>query len=456
MNSLNSRQLTLSGQFVDRILSLKELALTDQVIHQTKRVLLDYLGVGLAGSNLIKENPQFNLASFFEEAGKSTVIGFEEETTIHHAILINGLSSHITELDDGHRFGMIHLGAPIISAILPLAEARNLSGQDVLQGIALGYEAAVRIASSIQPFHRNQGFHTTGTCGTIGAAIGCAVALGYSKEKVLSTLSAAVTSAAGLLEIQEDGSDLKPYNAANAALNGFSAAQVAGAGFQGPHDILGGKRGFSSVISEINKVHLLNEPVDEQLEIERIYVKPYAACRHSHPAIEAAQNILKDHKIDYEAIDEIKIATYQAAVEGHDHQEILGVGSAKMSIPYSVAAALRFGKAGIDEFSLEHIQDQSVKKLMAKIEVRVDEGLTKLAPAMRAAVVDVKVQGNSFSDRVNYPLGEPENPMSDAEIQAKFIDLTKSLKSSAEIEEIIYKVWTVERDLQKLFRFLKG
>ena len=144
------------------------------------------------------------------------------------------------------------------------------------------------------------------------------------------------------------------------------------------------------------------------------------------------------------------------AVEGHDHQEILGVGSAKMSIPYSVAAALRFGKAGIDEFSLEHIQDQSVKKLMAKIEVRVDEGLTKLAPAMRAAVVDVKVQGNSFSDRVNYPLGEPENPMSDAEIQAKFIDLTKSLKSSAEIEEIIYKVWTVERDLQKLFRFLKG
>jgi len=231
--------------------------------------------------------------------------------------------------------------------------------------------------------------------------------------------------------------------------------QLACAGFQGPHDILGGKRGFFSVISEINKNHLLNEPMDGQLEIERIYMKPYAACRHSHPAIEAAQNILKEHKIDYEAIDEIKIATYQAAVEGHDHQEILGVGSAKMSIPYSVAAALRFGKAGIDEFSLEHIQDQSVKRLMAKIEVRVDEGLTKLAPAMRAAIVDIKVQGNNFTDRVNYPLGEPENPMSDSEIQVKFMNLTEALKSREEAEKIINSVWTVETNLQKLYPLLK-
>ena len=456
MNPLNSRQLTLSEQFVDRILSLRQLARENQVIHQTKRVLLDYLGVSLAGSNLIKSNPQFDLTSFFAEAGKSTVIGFRQQTSIHNAILINGLSSHITELDDGHRFGMIHLGSPIISAVLPLAEARKLSGQAVLEGIALGYEAAVRIASSIQPAHRNKGFHTTGTCGTIGAAIACAVALGYSKDQVLATLSAAVTSAAGLLESQEDGSDLKPYNAANAALNGFAAAQVAGAGFQGPHDILAGKRGFFSVISEIKQNHLLHEPVDGQMEIERIYLKPYAACRHSHPAIEAAQNILIKYKLDYKTIDAIKISTYQAAVEGHDHQEILGVGSAKMSIPYSVAVGLRFGKAGLDEFSLQHIQDESIKKLMAKIEIVADEELTELAPAMRAAVVDIKAEGNSFSDRVNYPLGEPENPMSDAAIQAKFKDLTKSLKSSAEVEEIIDRVWTVDTDLEKIYQLLKG
>lgn len=119
-----------------------------------------------------------------------------------------------------------------------------MDGEDFLRGIILGYEIAIQLASSMQPSHRNKGFHTTATCGTIGAAVGIASALKYNKTQLKSTISAAATSASGILEIQEDGSELKPYNPAIAAVNGFLAARIGRVGFLGPDDILGESAAF--------------------------------------------------------------------------------------------------------------------------------------------------------------------------------------------------------------------
>src|SRR5690606_28432317 len=115
------------------------------------------------------------------------------------AALVNGMHAHVAELDDGERFGMFHPGAPILSALLSVANEKNISGTAFLRGIVIGYEAAIRVASALQPGLKDQGYHATGVCGTIGAAIGIGAALGFSKQQLKGAFSAAATSASGIL-----------------------------------------------------------------------------------------------------------------------------------------------------------------------------------------------------------------------------------------------------------------
>ena len=235
-------------------------------------MLLDYIGVTFAGARMLAEKGD-KLLDMRAADGQATVIGFTRKRIIQNAILINGLSSHIAELDDGHRLGMIHLGAPIISSLFSLAEYKRINGPQMLRGIIIGYEAAVRLASAIQPSHRQKGYHATSTCGTIGAAMGAAAMLDYSEQQIKATLSAAVTSAAGILGIQEDQSELKPYNAARAALNGHVSALIGEAGFQSPVDILGGRRGFLSVMADEYDPSYLFKATEDELWIESVYMK---------------------------------------------------------------------------------------------------------------------------------------------------------------------------------------
>ena len=236
---------------------------------------------------LEKQGASF-LTSVFKQGGDVSIIGFEQRTTLQNAAFLNAMSAHITELDDGHRAGQIHLGASIISALLPVAEVEELSEEAVLRGIVVGYEAAIRLAMAMNPAHKLRGYHTSGTCGTIGVAAAIAAAMQFSREQMKVAVSAATASASGLLELQEDESELKPYNLAHAAVGGITAAYCALAGFKGPDDAIGGKRGLLTVMTENPRLKYLCEFEEPYLQIERIYRKLYAACRHAHSAIEAA------------------------------------------------------------------------------------------------------------------------------------------------------------------------
>ena len=157
---------------------------------------------------------------------------------------MNGFCAHALELDDGHRHGMIHLGASINTAVLLAAEKEQLKYDNILCGIIMGYEVAVRCARALQPGHKVRGYHVSGTCGTIGSAMGVAFACGYDVAQLKATLACAVSSAAGVLEIQEEASEMKPYNVGRAAMDGFVSAQMGGLAMSGPDDVMGGKCGF--------------------------------------------------------------------------------------------------------------------------------------------------------------------------------------------------------------------
>ncbi len=445
----------ITSTFIDGLYDLSRAAFPSAVVHQAKRCLLDYLGATLAGARMIQERGDKILDLLGTTQGSdAAVIGFNRKAGLQTAVFMNGLSSHVAELDDGVRFGMIHPGAPIFSTILPLAEKESIDGKDFLTGIITGYEAAVRIACAVQPSHYSCGYHPTGTCGAIGAAAGAAAMLGFSETQMKDALSAAAVTASGSLKVLEDGSQLKPFNVGRAASAGLLAASMAKAGFKGPDDVFSGNSGFFSMMAQSFDVTCLEK--QKLMGIQKVYVKPYASCRHTHPAIEAVLKIRSNSGVLPANIKSIKVSTYQGVIGKHDHRKIKGCSSAKMSIPYSAAVAWVTGMAGTEVFGEKYVNDPEIIALTEKVQVCPDDRLTALVPNKRAAIVDITTfDGSCHSERVDYPKGEPENPLSNDELEQKFISLaTYGNISTKKIHRIIKTVWQIETELPHLFELL--
>lgn len=413
----------LTEFFIDGLVA-KSQAIPEKVIQQAKKCLLDYMGVVVGGAKFIQEQHPDFFKTLAIDKGNCSIFGTDYKTTASNAALLNGYSAHVLELDDGHRWGMIHLGASINSAIIAVAEQEQLGKDDILKGMVMGYEAAVRCACALQPGHKVRGYHVSGTCGTIGSALGVAFACGFNKDQMKSTLACAVTSAAGVLEIQEEASELKPYNLGRAAMDGLVAAQMGRLALPGPDDILGGKRGFLSVLTDTPKPEHLTDFSSKDYCINGIYQKLYAACRHCHPAIEAAIALRNDINLQPEQVDKVEVYTYKLAVGGHDHTKIQGISSAKLSTPYSVALGIVKGNAGFEDFNEDNLHNSDIIGLTSKVSVIEDEQLTAQSPAVRGARVVIRLKnGKEYENRVLYPKGEPENPMSYDVIQNKTIAL---------------------------------
>lgn len=411
--------MNITDIFVDYLYGLSVSDLRAEALEQARLCLLDYKGVTAAGAKILKKQGDTFLDRVLKQGGNVSVFGFQEKTTLHNAAFLNAMSAHMAELDDGHRAGQIHLGASIISALLPVVEVENLTEDATLRGIIVGYEAAIRLAMAVNPAHKLRGFHTSGTCGTIGVAVAIVAALKLTREQMKVAVSAATASASGLLEMQEDESELKPYNLANAAVGGITAAYCALAGFKGPDDAIGGKRGFLSVLTENPQIQYLTEFKENYLQIETVYRKLYAACRHAHSAIEAAITLKKVYSIDFASISSILIETYGMAIKGHDHKEIKGIQSAKMSIPFSVALALKTGGAGLGDYNERNLADEEILRLMGVVHIVEDPEISSWLPGKRAARVTIVTADNTFTSCVEYPKGEPENPISLLEIIEK-------------------------------------
>lgn len=432
----------MTDHLINSILSLGKRIFPEDVYNAAKFALLDYLGVGLAGSQIVGAQCKSVSAEFGD--------------TIQSSALIGGIYAHVIELDDGHRIGMVHPGAPVVSALLAVAKGYPVSPQDLLRGIIVGYEVTIRLACAVQPSHKLKFFHATGTCGTIGAAMGVAAMLGFDFEQTKSAFSAATTSAAGILEMIDGDTQMKPYNAGRAAMDGVTAAFIGKARFKSPADALGGRRGFLSVMTDEPKLQFITDFSAGKYMIESIYRKPYAACRHCHPSIEAALAIREKDGFDLGQVEHIDVTTYNLAVEGHDHTRIEGINSAKMSIPYSIAVALCTGKAGMEEFSDECVKDPAVLAVAQRVRVASDEDLSALCPQKRVAIVTVTTFSGIFEERVEYPKGEPENPMTEDELKTKFLGLASYSGLSEEAcYAVIDEIFKENMDLNRIFSLIR-
>ena len=204
---------------------------------------------------------------------------------------------------------------------------------------------------------------------------------------------------------------------AKTALLALTALQLGKSGFKGHPDPLGG-RGFLKMMTGREDIELKPIFLNGTYAIMKSYTKPYASCRYTHPSVEAAIH-LRD-KVKPEEVEAIEISTYDLAVSGHDHTEIPGSYSAKMSIPYATAAGLLYGKAGLQEFTEEAVRGDRILNLTGKIKVTADDSLSEVFPAIQAAIVKIHTPEGEFTERVDFPKGEPENPLTEEEFRDRY------------------------------------
>jgi 2-methylcitrate dehydratase PrpD len=442
--------------------SLNPEDLSGGAVERAKYLLLDYLGVAIAGSLAESSQPIYRMLARSSSFGPCTLIGTMSQATPELAALANGTAAHSVELDDTHQAGSIHLGVVMFSTAIALSETqRDIDRGHFVAAVVAGYEVAARLAMALKPkSHYELGFHPTSTCGVFGAAVTASKLLRLSEEQMLSAVGIAGSMAAGSLEFLAEGSWTKRLHPGLAAQNGILAAKLAAEGFRGPATILEGRDGFLSAYSRDAKPELVTQNLGNDFEIMRTSVKPHACCRYMQAPIDGLIELATEHDIQPEQIARVEVAVLEAGwplvcqpqKRKYTPENIV---DAQFSMPYGAAVALIDRAAGLDQFTGERFHEPQIKRLVGKVVLEKDPRIEKNFPVEWPAFVKVHMaSGTSFEKYVRYPKGDPENPMTWQELSAKFHSLAARVISKSDCEQLVQSIKDMNSpaDLRNIWR----
>ncbi len=418
--------------------------LNAEVVERTRYLLLDYLGVAIAGSQSESSQPIYKLLARSAVRGPSTVIGTASRTSPEYAALANGTASHSVELDDTHQAGSIHPGVVMYSTAIALSESLpEVDFDHFVSAVVAGYEVTTRLAMAVQPkSHYELGFHPTSTCGVFGAAVTAAKLLRLGEEQMLSAVGIAGSMAAGSLEFLAEGTWTKRLHPGLAAQNGILAANLAAEGFRGPSTIIEGRDGFLSAYSRDAKPELVTAGLGKDFQILHTSVKPHACCRYMQSPIDGLLELAITHDIHPQEIAAIEVAVLKAGwplvCEPRERKYApANVVDAQFSVPFGAAIALAHRNAGLEEFSEKNFRSPEIRSLMSKVVLKKDDRIEKNFPAEWPAHVQVELaNGKRYETFVRFPKGDPQNPLSWEELSAKFASLVARVLPAGRCDQI--------------------
>jgi 2-methylcitrate dehydratase PrpD len=405
--------------------------LPKQAVTDTHRAVLDWLGSAMAGAFEPPARMAQKVVAGFGQSDDATVFGAGRSSAFG-AALANGVSSHMLELDDLHKGSTLHPAAPIIPAALAVAEREHADGHAFLLAVTLGYEAALRIGEAVNPSHYRF-WHPTGTAATFGAAVAAGSLLKLNAGEMLDALGTAGTQAAGLWEFNADGAMSKHLHPGKAAMNGVLAADLASVGFTGATRILEGDRGFFRSQSTTPDETRITDRLGELWKITENCYKIWGCCGHTHSAIDVASDVRAQQNWSgsaaVEHITSVHIETYGPGYEIVKAMNPNTPFQAKFSIAYCVAASLLYGGVPPEAFSPDHfavdgVRDPAIAALLKVTKVTVAEDLNARYPAAWPTRLHVAMKdGAVVHGASNYPVGNPENPVSTAQLEEKFVSM---------------------------------
>lgn len=333
------------------------------------------------------------------------------------AALVNGAVGNILEMDDFHRAAIVHPGPVVVPAALAQAEALGSNAQAFLDALVRGMEAMISVGASVGSTHYRH-FHSTATCGVFGAAAAAGSLLQLGPSQLADALGNAGTQAAGLWQCRLEDTMSKQLHNGRAAQSGLLAAQLARHGFTGAHQILEGPLGFWAGLCPDARPEALIRAPTERWQIHDCSFKPWPACRHTHPLIDAA--LVLRAKLKVESIRAIRAIAYRDAVLMCNHPTPSTPVEAKFSLQHAAAVVLLRGEPKLDDFDMGAVRAPDVAALRGRVTISDDETLTARYPHHFGARLEIDLEdGTTLVEHRPDALGDTECPLSEEQLLAK-------------------------------------
>jgi len=457
------RHLTQSGtpsltayvaSFATRI---RALDIPPEVRRLGKRFILDGLGLSLCGavskgSRLVRKH--LNSLSCRSDQG-ATVLGSDLCLAPRFAALANGTSIHADDYDDTQLaiakdrvYGLLtHPTAPVLPAVLAIAERDHRSGEDLLTAYLVGVEVETKISEAIHPRHYQDGFHSTATCGPLGAGSGVAYLLGFDIETTQRTLGIAASQSAGLRE--NFGTMTKPLHAGRAAESGVVAAELAALGFTASPGVLEAKRGFFQAAGGGYDAGMIDGKLGNPwtLDSPGVSIKPHPCGSLTHPAMKVMLDLIRSHDIGAEQVKRVGVGTNQNMPNALIHHRPTDELQAKFSMEFCMAILLLERKAGLEQFTDRVVNRADVQDLIGKIDFHVHPEAEAAGYDKMTSIVEIELEsGEKVTGRADFGKGSPAHPMSDEELADKFRQCARyGGLPEAKLEKALEMIWQLEK-----------
>lgn len=422
--------MTYAEQMAESFARLRIQDIPEATRHKASLCLIDYLAAAwnAQGHPLAEKYVALARTMAGSDSGDAKVIGSGAAIQSAWAAFANAAQGHITEVDDGHRTSIMHIGTIVVPVILALAERRRLSGARIMEAMVCGYDAAIRSGECFGPEHYGI-FHTTATAGTFGAAAAAAKALGLSAEATAWSLGHAGTQAAGLWQfLNENAVQAKPFHPAKAALAGIMSASLAESGIQGAVEIFEGKKGFCAIASKQPRYGALIEDLGTRFKIDEVNFKGYPTCGQTHSMLDAMALILSKDRFSASDVLDVEARVYQRAVDIAGNPNPATLEEAKFSNQFCLAFMVGRGGLTFKNFTDDAVRDQDLRSLMKKVRLVADPEMDSGFPAARPCRIAVRLKdGRVLVQDNKYRKGDPENPMDTAAMREKFAQLTDGI-----------------------------
>lgn len=414
-----------------------------EALHHAKRAVVDwyaalFAGAGDAPASLLEKA----LAGDLDRGNACLALG--RKATARTAALINGTAAHTAEVDDIYREAIYHPGAPTIAAALAAGQDAGISGEALLRAVIVGYEISTRIGAAMGRAHYRY-WHNTGTIGSFGAAAAGAAALGLAPKPSAHALATVATFAAALQQAFRMDSMSKPLHAGHAAEAGLLAALGAREGITGSLDVIEGEAGFGHAMGDGPDWDQAFATLGRDFNITQMTFKNHTCCGHTFAAIDGALEVQRQLGVKGGEIKRVRVATYRPALEVAGYDDPQTPAEARFSLKYVVANALTHGSVRLAAFTPERIRDANTRALMQRVELAVDPALDATFPGQRAARVAITTtDGREREFLQPTRKGDPDAPLSDADLDAKYMELSSPAIGAVRAGALVKRLWQLE------------
>jgi len=424
-------------------------ALAPEVLHHAKRAVIDLHAAMISGAVVAPATLlEKALAEELDRGGARLALG--RKANVRAAALINGAAAHTTEVDDIYRDGIYHPGAPTIPAALALAQAHGASGAQFLRAVVVGYEISTRIGAAMGRAHYRY-WHNTGTIGCFGACAAAAELLQLDAGRFAHALATVTTFSAGLQQSFRMDSMSKPLHAGRAAEAGLTAALAAREGVTGSLDVIEGEAGYGKAMSDGPDWDKALATLGRDFHITRMTLKNHTCCGHTFAAIDGAMALKAKMGLAAQDIQRVRVGTYKAALDVAGYEEPRTAAEGRFSLKYVVATALTHGSVRFAAFEPDRLGDPATRELMRRVEVAVDPQLDAAFPAQRAARVAIESRDGRREEFLQPTrIGDPDAPLSDAQLDAKYLELTAPVLGETGAKDLLGRLWRLDAPGQQV------